>query len=129
MERIANHQMSDFTTHQRTFKTNNKTVYAEYKHNRNANDDLYIVYSYGEHFPMYIYDSEVEMWFGNEDSYSPSTSKHQTLARPDVDDMTMLPTDALVDMTVLGGYRNYCAERCSSMYFISGKPFQTKPTH
>ena len=37
--------------------------------------DMYAVFSYGAHFPMYIY--HFGEWFGNSDKYSPSTSKHQ----------------------------------------------------
>jgi len=119
MNKISNNQMKDFTTHKRAFITNNETVYSEYKTNRRSLDELYVVYSYGEHFPMYIYDDEVEMWFGNESRYSTTTSKHQALARPDVDDMTMLPTSDLLALIDLGGYRDYCAERCGTMYFAS----------
>lgn len=40
----------------------------------------YVVYSYGEHYPMFIYvDGQ---WFENEDNYSPTTSKHRTQAHP-----------------------------------------------
>ncbi len=117
MKKISNYQMREYTTHRKTFRTNNETVYARYESRSNTDKDLYVVYSYGEHFPMYVYDDETHSWFGNEDKYSTTTSKHQTLAKPDTDDMTMLPTDALVDMVALGGYREYCAERCGSMYF------------
>ena len=79
-------------------------------------EHLYIVYSYGEHFPMYVYDDSVGMWFDNEDRYSPTTAKHQTLARPDTDDMTALPPTALLDLIAVGGYRAYCAERCVNMH-------------
>lgn len=43
----------------------------------------YVVYSYGTHFPMYIYDEDTGMWFGNNDKYSVTTSKHQSACRPD----------------------------------------------
>jgi len=43
---------------------------------------LYVVYSYGEHFPIYIYDSKRDEWYGNSDKYSRSTSKHQNQAYP-----------------------------------------------
>ena len=73
-------------------------------------EHLYIVYSYGEHSPMYVYDYSVEMWFGNSDR-----AKHKTLARPDTDDMTTLPTTELLDLIAVGGYRAYCAERCGTV--------------
>ena len=46
-------------------------------------DNLYIVYSYGYHFPMYIYDRQAGgIWIGSKDSYSVSTSRHQSQCRP-----------------------------------------------
>ena len=113
METINNNQMSEFTTHHKQFTNNTGSVYTTDQ----VHPDLYIVYSYGEHFPMYVYDDSVGMWFDNEDRYSPTTAKHQTLARPDTDDMTTLPTTALLDLIAVGGYRAYCAERCGTMYF------------
>ena len=113
METINNNQMSEFTTHHKQFTNNTGSVYTTDQ----VHPDLYIVYSYGEHFPMYVYDDSVGMWFDNEDRYSPTTAKHQTLARPDTDDMTALPTTALLDLIAVGGYRAYCAERCVNMHF------------
>ena len=43
---------------------------------------LYVVYSYGSHFPMYIYDDQENKWIGNKDKYSSSTTRHQSLLRP-----------------------------------------------
>ena len=45
-------------------------------------EDLYVVYSYGYHFPMYIYDRQAGIWIGSKDGYSPTTSKHQSQCRP-----------------------------------------------
>lgn len=42
----------------------------------------YAVFSYGAHFPMYVYDYEHHVWVGNSDKYSVTTSKHQSLANP-----------------------------------------------
>jgi hypothetical protein len=42
----------------------------------------YVVYSYGTHFPMYIYDEDTGSWFGNIDKYSVTTSRHQTTCHP-----------------------------------------------
>lgn len=43
---------------------------------------LYIVYSYGEHFPMYIFDHQTREWYGNSDKFSKTTSKHKNQADP-----------------------------------------------
>lgn len=42
--------------------------------------DAYVVYSYGHHWPMFIYVGN--KWYENKDSRSVSTSKHQTQLRP-----------------------------------------------
>jgi hypothetical protein len=43
---------------------------------------LYVVYSWGHHFPIYVYDPTICKWYGNTDKFSQSTSRHQTLAMP-----------------------------------------------
>ena len=40
----------------------------------------YVVFSYGEHFPMFIHDGV--KWFENRDRYSVSTSKQHGQAHP-----------------------------------------------
>ena len=47
-------------------------------------DEWYTVYSYGKHWPMYVYVPG-EGWFGNNGKYSVSTSKHSGQARPSGD--------------------------------------------
>jgi hypothetical protein len=41
----------------------------------------YAVYSYGEHFPLAVFSNAVRKWYINEDRYSPTTTRHQSLAR------------------------------------------------
>ena len=48
--------------------------------NRGFDNERYVVYSWGEHFPMFIYTNGC--WFENEDKFSRSTTKHQTQAHP-----------------------------------------------
>ena len=43
---------------------------------------LYIIYSYGRHFPMYVYNRLTNVWLANKDKYSRTTSKHQSQLRP-----------------------------------------------
>ena len=42
----------------------------------------YVVYSYGSHFPMYVWDTATQRWYGNKDKYSRSTSRHQSACQP-----------------------------------------------
>ncbi len=41
---------------------------------------LYVVYSYGEHWPLFVWDGFD--WYQNEEKYSPTTTRHRTYAHP-----------------------------------------------
>ena len=84
MTKITNREARDLIIRKETFTTGNKTLFAKYFEERtNANiPPLYIVYSYGEHFPMWVYDYGSGNWYGNQDKYSRTTSKHQSITRP-----------------------------------------------
>lgn len=45
-------------------------------------EEVYVVYSYGKHFPMYAYSTLTQQWYENEDGYSKSTARHKTQLRP-----------------------------------------------
>ena len=70
--RTANFKMSEPISNLEEFSGSN--VFSEYK------DKKYIVYSYGYHYPMYIYMNG--KWVGNSTKYSVTTSKHMTQAYP-----------------------------------------------
>jgi len=53
----------------------------------------YVVYSYGEHFPMYAKIRGA--WYANKDKYSVSTSRHQSQYRPDEIIVDALSTECL----------------------------------
>lgn len=38
--------------------------------------NVYVVYSYGPHWPLALYDDDAHCWYSNEGEYSPSTSRH-----------------------------------------------------
>jgi hypothetical protein len=87
MKRISNKNSSEYVYNQVEFKANN--IFSE------KCDNIYIVYSYGHHFPMYVnYNSK---WYENSDKYSVSTSKQQTQARP-VSDTIKKTTKELKDI-------------------------------
>ena len=74
MSRIANYQVSGFVIDREEFKTNNGTLYGVHI------DNKYVVFSYGQHFPLFIYVDG--RWFENSDKYSVTTSKHHSYAHP-----------------------------------------------
>ena len=104
MPRLANNALRGPISRREMFKTNSGAVYPR------RVGDLYVVYSYGDHFPMWVYDGHINQWFGNQDRWSRTTSKQQSQTRPDVE-MTMWSTDTLRRIVNLGGFVQYTAKR------------------
>jgi hypothetical protein len=76
MQRISNSKARTVVNSMEEFKGSNTFAVWE-------NPVCYAVYSYGKHFPMYVFDVTCShAWFGNYDKYSSSTSKHQSQLRP-----------------------------------------------
>ena len=75
MERISNRNASSYVHKKKEFQGNNT-------YGRWENTNIYAVYSYGTHFPIYVYDKSYDVWFGNKKKYSKTTSKHQTQLHP-----------------------------------------------
>jgi hypothetical protein len=72
---------------QRVFKANN--IYSEFYgdantewHKMRDGEPMYVVYSYGEHWPLFIYHYLTDTWFENSDKRSVTTSKHRSQAHP-----------------------------------------------
>ncbi len=42
----------------------------------------YTVYSYGNHYPMYVWDDLAQQWYGNRDKFSRTTTKHMGIMCP-----------------------------------------------
>ena len=82
----ANKDCAPYVTDRKEFKGSNLfgewDYVSDWEKKRRSNTP-YVVYSYGRHFPIYIWLDGV--WYENTDKYSVSTSKHQTQARPDAD--------------------------------------------
>lgn len=80
---IANYRARDYVQRKEHFDGAN--VYARW-HRRNgaltSKQTIYVVYSYGNHFPMFVYDADAEVWVENSDRYSVTTSKHRTQLHP-----------------------------------------------
>jgi hypothetical protein len=86
----------------RVFKGN--SVFSE------VTENFYTVYSYGYHFPMYVYDYALGDWIGNSDKYSTSTSRQQSKCRPN-NVRHWLDTSELKHMIPMGGFVQYKTAR------------------
>lgn len=73
--RIANKKASKYIRQKDVFKGNN--LFSEQVKNG------YVVYSYGYHFPLYVYSGIDQKWYKNIAKYSKSTSKHSSQADPE----------------------------------------------
>ena len=67
---------------------------------------LFVVYSYGHHFPMYVYDDQENKWIGNKDKYSRSTTRHQSQLRPSSVGL-WLDTDEIKEVIINRGMVGY----------------------
>lgn len=72
--RVANRDARDCVVALQPFKGSN--TFGEYFTN------VYVVYSYGYHFPLFVFDKINRIWYYNEDKYSTSTSKHFSQLNP-----------------------------------------------
>lgn len=81
--KIANRDARQYVQNRKPFEGSN--LYAKQRTLVTADDTVtwYTVYSYGEHYPMFIHING--HWFANEDKYSPTTSKHRSQCHPHAD--------------------------------------------
>jgi hypothetical protein len=75
MKRITNKDARDYIQTLSEFKGSNIFSMKHY-------NGTYAVYSYGSHFPMFVFKGN--KWYENSDKYSMSTSKQQNQCRPDL---------------------------------------------
>lgn len=118
MKRVTNKEAASLTQRREIFETVNQTIFSrrlrgyDIGHGDYA-DKVYVVYSYGDHFPMYVYDYGTGQWYGNANKYSVTTSRHQTLTRPDVVSR-WFGTDELRRIISAGGLAEAVVQRIES---------------
>lgn len=78
--KVANGKCREYVRNRKQFMGNN--LFGVVCHNSVTNESMYVVFSYGGHFPLFIYHYPTETWFENEDRYSVTTSKHRSQAHP-----------------------------------------------
>lgn len=81
MKRTSNAKSDKYTKNQKEFKGSN--LFAVWK------GPYYVVYSFGYHFPLYVYNSKNEKWYENINNYSRTTEKHRFQSRPTHDTIKM----------------------------------------
>jgi len=114
--KIANRDARQFVQKQHPFEGNN--IYAQF-HTQNNDDGTngpdmwYVVYSYGDHWPLFIHAGDT--WFENEDKHSVTTSKHRTQTHPHRP--TVLLSTKWMLRLAKGGYAAIAKER-----ILQGEP-------
>jgi hypothetical protein len=99
LPRIPNRAASSMVTNLRPFEGSNlfaRETFTEHS-------KLYSVFSYGEHFPMYVAETVKDPdtgkhethWYANVDKWSRTTSKHQGQTHPLVNYMVPMDTDRM----------------------------------
>jgi len=101
MKRVANSNCRGYVQQCKPFQGSN--LFANWIRSSKGGD-RYVVYSFGTHFPMFIYTSG--QWYENTDKYSRTTSKHQSQARPTFLEPTVkLSTGAMRLLAERGYYK------------------------
>lgn len=63
------------------FESSNGNLYGEWRTTAYGGY-VYVVYSYGPHWPLFIYFPQTDAWVENSDRRSVTTSKHLSCSRP-----------------------------------------------
>ena len=93
-KRVSNRGARDYVQRRVEFQGNNtfaREVITEHS-------VVYAVYSYGEHFPMFVAETtadNVTHWYANTDKYSRTTSKHYGQLHPHANYMVPMGTDRM----------------------------------
>lgn len=77
MKRVSNSSCRPFVQRREAFQGSN--LYA-INLDQGTDDFRYVVYSYGDHWPLFIYTNGC--WFENEEKHSRSTTKHRSQSHP-----------------------------------------------
>ena len=98
MKSIANHQARVYVQNLSEFKGSN--IFGNWVTGKD-NKLRYVVFSYGKHWPMYVWCPVVNRWFSNASWYSRTTHKHHGQAHPLVD-TTPLHVDDMIKVADAG---------------------------
>lgn len=104
-DRISNREMGGYVSRREPFRNSKNSCFGKWRVTyTDADEDhepgRYVVYSYGEHSPMYIWDEDFG-WLGNADRNSPTTNMHMRQAEPG-DVRARLTTNEMIQVATWG---------------------------
>lgn len=96
------------------FKNSNGQLYAEWCDTPEGSLARYCVYSYGYHWPLFIYVPHcgTGTWFENKEKYGTTTSRHHTFTHPHCE--TVLLTHKQMKLLDRLGYSSLVADRLNA---------------
>ena len=102
MPRINNCDARQYVARKTPFKANNSAGLHR--------DNLYVVYSYGPHWPLLVFDKAAGVWIENSERYQGQTTRRhaQQVRQPGV--THFFPTDELIAIITAGSLANHVAE-------------------
>jgi hypothetical protein len=105
-KKITNRNARDYV--QRCIQFEGSNLFATAHLDKN----LYVVYSYGTHWPLFIWSEDAQAWFENEERHSVTTSKHRSQSHPHRP--TILLSLRLMRKLATEGYKAIVTERILS---------------
>jgi hypothetical protein len=90
-KRINGRLARPYVQRKEPFQNSNGQLYAEWIGDEWVGDPnkRYCVYSYGSHWPLFVYVPQVDTWFENKEKFGPTTSKHRTFTHPHCDTVAL----------------------------------------
>lgn len=94
--RVSNRDARMYVQKLKEFKAN--SLWSEWVRDTNTDteDARYVVYSYGTHWPLFIYEVRTDTWFENASKYSVTTSKHRSQVNPLHNNTVQLHVDDMI---------------------------------
>lgn len=121
MAKIANKNCRSYVEERMAFEASN--IFSEHQvvGTYPLDSQHYTVYSYGYHFPMYIFVGiasgvSINKWFGNSSTSSRSTSRQRSQAMPWGVDITWLPLDKMNFLRHYGFVRLHSVRVASEIF-------------
>jgi hypothetical protein len=107
--KVPNKLAREFVQKQHPFDGSN--MYGQFHTNQTTHpeqpESWYAVYSYGGHWPLFVYANDT--WFENEEKNSSSTNRHRSQAHPQCPTVLLSHRNILV--VARGGYTDLAKER------------------